>query len=57
MGVKLCSLTIRENHGMRAFENTGLKRIYGPNMVGILGGWRKLHNDQLHSLKLITKYN
>jgi hypothetical protein len=48
-GCETWSLTVREEHGMRAFENWVLKRRFGPNMVGISGGWRKLHNDQLHS--------
>jgi hypothetical protein len=28
------------------FENRGL-RIFGPNRDGVMGGWRKLHNEEL----------
>jgi hypothetical protein len=27
-----------------------LRRIFGPNGDGMMGGWRKLHNEQLHNL-------
>jgi hypothetical protein len=39
---------LREEHGLRAFEN-GVLRIFGPKREGD-GSWRKLHNDELHSL-------
>jgi hypothetical protein len=32
------------------FENRALRRIFGPNMDGVIGGWRKLHNEELHNL-------
>jgi hypothetical protein len=47
MGVKL-GLALREEHRMRVFENSVLK-IFGPKR-DIAGSWRKLHNDELHSL-------
>jgi hypothetical protein len=28
----------------------GLRRIFGPKRDGVLGGWRKLHNEELHNL-------
>jgi hypothetical protein len=34
---------------MRVFENTVLRRIFGPTREEV-GSWRKLHNDELHSL-------
>jgi hypothetical protein len=37
-----------EEHGLRVFENRALK-IFGPKR-GEDGSWRKLHNDELHSL-------
>jgi hypothetical protein len=47
-GCETWSLTLREEHGLRIFENRVL-RICGPKReVG--GSWRKLHNDELHSL-------
>jgi hypothetical protein len=27
-----------------------LKRIFGPKRDGLTGGWRKLHNEELHNL-------
>jgi hypothetical protein len=32
------------------FENRVLGRIFGPKMDGATGGWRKLHNEELHNL-------
>jgi hypothetical protein len=31
-------------------ENRALRRIFGPKMGGVTGGWRKLHNEELHDL-------
>jgi hypothetical protein len=39
---------LRDEHRLRAFENTVL-RIFGPKRE-LDGSWRKLHNDELHSL-------
>jgi hypothetical protein len=27
-----------------------LRRIFGPRRVEVAGGWRKLHNEELHNL-------
>jgi hypothetical protein len=35
---------------MRVFENRVLRRLFGPKMDGVTGGWRKLHNEELHDL-------
>jgi hypothetical protein len=32
------------------FENRLLRRIFGPKRNGVTGGWRKLHNEELHNL-------
>jgi hypothetical protein len=42
------SLTLREGHRLRVFENKVLRRILGPNRDEATGGWRKLHNEELH---------
>jgi hypothetical protein len=39
---------LREEHRLRVFENRVL-RIFGPKREEE-GSWRKLHNDELHSL-------
>jgi hypothetical protein len=38
-----------EEHRLRVFENRGLRRIFGPKWEED-GSWRKLDNDELHSL-------
>jgi hypothetical protein len=35
---------------LRVFENKGLWRIFGPTRDEVTGGWRKLHNEELHDL-------
>jgi hypothetical protein len=32
------------------FENRVLGRTFGPKRDEVTGGWRKLHNDELHNL-------
>jgi hypothetical protein len=32
------------------FENRVLRRIFGPKRDEETGGWRKLHNEELHKL-------
>jgi hypothetical protein len=43
------SLTVRQEHKLRVFENRVLRRIFGPKRNGVTGGWRKLHNEELHN--------
>jgi hypothetical protein len=50
MGVKLGSLKLREEHRLRVFQNRVLRRIFGPKRDGVMGEWRKLHNEELHNL-------
>jgi hypothetical protein len=35
---------------MRVFENTVLKRIFGRKRDEMTGGWRALHNEELHNM-------
>ena len=44
------SLTLREEHRLRVFENRVLRRIFGPKGDGVTGEWRKLHNEELNDL-------
>jgi hypothetical protein len=44
------SLTLREEHRLRVFENRVLRRIFGPKRDEMVGGCRKLHNVELHNL-------
>jgi hypothetical protein len=32
------------------FENRVQRRIYGPKREEVEGGWRRLHNEELHNL-------
>jgi hypothetical protein len=32
------------------FENRVLRRIFGTKRYEVTGGWRKLHNEELHNL-------
>jgi hypothetical protein len=47
---KTGSLTLREEHRVRVFENRVLRRLFGPKRDEVTGGWRKLHNEQIHNL-------
>jgi hypothetical protein len=44
------SLTLREEHRLRVFENRVLRRIFGPKRDEVTGGWRKLLNEELRDL-------
>jgi hypothetical protein len=46
-GCETWSLTVREEHKLRVFENRVLR---GPKRDGVTGGWRKLYNEELHNL-------
>jgi len=47
------SLTLREEHRLRVFENWMLRRIFGPKRDEITGDWRKLHREELNDVQLI----
>jgi hypothetical protein len=49
-GCETWSLTSREEHRLRVSENRVLRRIFGPKRDEVTGGWRKLHNEELHCL-------
>jgi hypothetical protein len=49
-GCETWSLTLREEHRLRAFENSVLRRIFGTKRDEVTGEWRKLHNEELHIL-------
>jgi hypothetical protein len=44
------SLTLREEDSLRVFNNTALRRIFGSKRDEIIGSWKKLHDEKLHSL-------
>ena len=49
-GCETWSLTLREEHRLRMYENKVLRKISGAKRDEITGEWRKLHNDELHTL-------
>jgi hypothetical protein len=49
-GCETLSVTLREDHRLRVFEKSVLKIIFGPNRDEVTGGWRKLHNEEIHNL-------
>jgi hypothetical protein len=49
-GCETWSLTSKEEHGLRVFENSVLRRIFGEKRGVVTGGLRKLHNEELHNL-------
>jgi len=49
-GCETWSLTLREEHRLRVFENRVLRRIFGPKSDEVTGEWRKLHNEELNDL-------
>jgi hypothetical protein len=49
-GCETWSLTLREEHRLRAFENRVLRRIFGPKRDEVTGEWKKLHSEELKDL-------
>ncbi|KAJ4431753.1 hypothetical protein ANN_20358 [Periplaneta americana] len=49
-GCETWTLTLREEHRFRVFENKVLRKIFGAKRDEVTGEWRKLHNTELHAL-------
>jgi hypothetical protein len=49
-GCETWSLTLREDHRLRVFENRVLRTIFGPKRDEVTGEWRNLHSEELHNL-------
>jgi hypothetical protein len=49
-GCEIWSITLREESGMREFENRVLRRIFGPKRDEVTVGCRKLHIEELNDL-------
>ncbi|KAJ4444568.1 hypothetical protein ANN_06363 [Periplaneta americana] len=49
-GCKTWTLTLREEHRLRVFENKVPRKIFGAKRDEVTGEWRKLHNTELHAL-------
>jgi hypothetical protein len=49
-GCQTSSLALRKEQRLRVFENRMLRRLFRPTSGEVAGGWRKLHNEELHHL-------
>ena len=49
-GYENLSVTSREEHRLRVFENSVLRKIIGLWRGKVTAEWRKLHNDELYDL-------
>ncbi|KAJ4452358.1 hypothetical protein ANN_03891 [Periplaneta americana] len=49
-GCETWTLTLREEHRLRVFENKVLRKIFGAKRDEVTGEWRKLHNAELQAL-------
>jgi hypothetical protein len=49
-GCETWSLTLREEHRLRVFENRVLRRIFGTKRNEVMGELKKVHNGELHNL-------
>jgi hypothetical protein len=49
-GCKTWSLSLREEHRLRVFENRVLRRLFGPKRDEVTIQWIKLHSEELHIL-------
>jgi hypothetical protein len=45
-----------EERGLRVFENSVLRRIFGPKRDQVTGECRKLHNEELKDPVPVTQY-
>jgi PAS domain-containing protein len=41
---------LMEGHRWNVFENRALRRIFGYKREEVAGGWRRLHNEELHNV-------
>jgi hypothetical protein len=46
-GCETWSLTLREEHRLRVFDNRVLRKVFGPRRDEVTWEWRKLHNEKL----------
>ena len=49
-GCETWSLTLREEHRLRVFENRVLRKIFGPKRGEVTREWRRLRNEKLNDL-------
>jgi len=47
-GYEAWSLTLREGHRLRVFENKMMRKKFGSKKDEVTGDWRRLHNEDLN---------
>jgi hypothetical protein len=47
--MKVCLLTLSEEHRLRVCGNRVQRRIFGPKRKEVAGSWRRLYNEKLHN--------
>jgi hypothetical protein len=47
-GCETWSLTLKEEHRLRMFENRVLRRIFGPKRDEVMGSWGNLRDEDLY---------
>jgi hypothetical protein len=55
-GYETWSLTLKEEHRLRVFENKVLRRIFGPKRDEVAGEWRKVAQCGALYFVLLSKY-
>jgi hypothetical protein len=53
-GCEILFLILREVQRLRMFENRVLGTIFGSKTDKVTGGWRKMHNEELHKLNSLS---
>jgi hypothetical protein len=49
-GSETWALTLRGEHRLRVIGKRVLRTIFVPKLEEVAGGWRRLHNEELHNL-------
>ena len=49
-GCETWSLTLSEEHKLRAFKKRVLRKIFGHKKGVVIGDWRRIHNEKLYIL-------
>jgi hypothetical protein len=47
---------LTEERRLKVFENSVLRRIIGPKGDKTIGGWRKLHDEELRNLHFCMRW-
>jgi hypothetical protein len=55
-GCETWSLTLREEHRLRVFDNRALRKIFGPKRDEVTLYWRRLQNERLPHQILLFRF-